>query len=258
MGFLSKVLPFAGAALGVAVPGLAPFIGPALGAFQQQRNSNKSTKLGQQAAQMADPFGSQRGQYQGMLSDIYTNPQAYLNNPSHQAVQAKQMNAINSRNRASGYLGSGKSDMDLADYQAQSDAQYLDQEKQRLAELSGAGFNPSAGAGYLYQGGQQALNYGNMALGSAMTPMMKSWYDDFMRKSGGVPPSQQQMDTAYNQAGGAGDPGGASESGGLGGLYAPNQQQMDTAYNQAGGYGDPGGYDTGGGLDLSSLWGGGP
>lgn len=140
-----------------------PLIGMAI---QQWRNANKYGDISNDVLNIANPFGGERDKYQKMLSDIYTDPTAVLNNPSHVATVTKQMNAIEARNRASGYMGSGKNSLDLADYQANADAQYLDAEKARLAQLAGAQFGPEAAAALWMKGQENQMNSESNALGA--------------------------------------------------------------------------------------------
>lgn len=96
-----------------------------------------------------DPFGSQRAGYQGMLKKAWDDPTSVLNDPAHKAIQERQMAALGAKLGASGYMGSGLEKMNLADYLATSDNQFLGQEKDRLALLGGANIGPAAAAGLI-------------------------------------------------------------------------------------------------------------
>jgi hypothetical protein len=118
-------------------------------------------------APQMNPFGSQRNYYQSILRNSYANPEEYLNNPAHRAIQDRQMGSISSKLAASGYMGSGKEMADLADYLATSDNQYLDEEQRRLADLAGAGIGPSAAAGLIQTGIMGSIASRNNALANA-------------------------------------------------------------------------------------------
>lgn len=136
-------------------------------AGQQFYNADKYRDLGNEAANRADPFGlGNRQKYQGLLSQIYDDPTAFLNSPGHQAVVTSGMNAIQARNRAGGYMGSGKDQTDLANYLASENAKYLDQEKGRLSHLAGAQFDPANAANMLMRSGELGLGAQNNALGA--------------------------------------------------------------------------------------------
>lgn len=96
-----------------------------------------------------NPFGSQRAGYQTMLKKAWDDPTAVLNDPAHKAIQERQMAALSAKLGASGYMGSGLEKMNLADYLATSDNQFLGQEKDRLALLGGANIGPAAAAGLI-------------------------------------------------------------------------------------------------------------
>lgn len=223
---------------GLMLPGM-------LAGAQAWNQSDKYRQLGMDAADRADPFGSQRAQYAQRLQDTYTNPQAVLDDPQHQAVVQKQTNAINSRNRASGYLGSGKNSMDLADYQATSDAQYLNQERDQLGNLSGAQFNPANAGSLMMQGGQLALGSDRMALDAVLTPYLAQLQQQYggprIQPGGGYPGGG-----GYNVGSGGYNVGGGPTGGNFGSV-GPNGPQMPTVPTGIGsgtwggnGYPDPG------------------
>lgn len=195
-----------GMAGGLMLPG-------GLAALQNWNQADKYRKLGEDAANRSDPFGSQRAQYAQRLSDTYSNPQAVLDDPQHRAVVDKQSNRINSRNRASGYMGSGKANMDLADYQAQADAQYLNHERDQLGNLAGAQFNPANAGNMMMQGGMLGLTSDKAALDAAMTPYLaylQSQYAGNRVQGGGQMPGGGNPVRGGSTRGGSGGARGAA------------------------------------------------
>lgn len=99
--------------------------------------SNKMMDLAQQAAQMQDPFGPQRPQYQAALANLYANPSSITSMPGYQAG----LNAVERKMASQGYLGSGNMMAALSQY----GGDFFDKEVARLSMLSGAQFAPTGG-----------------------------------------------------------------------------------------------------------------
>lgn len=140
-------------------------------AGKQLSDSYKYPALGREAAKVSNPFGDSRQEYIGRLHDAYTNPTAVLNDPAHLAIQERQMAALSAKLGASGYMGSGLEKTQLADYLATSDNQFLGQEKDRLAQLSGSQFNPASAGNLIMQGGQLGLQSSSAAIDSLLRPI---------------------------------------------------------------------------------------
>lgn len=155
------------------LPGYAnASVAPALAtAAKQYSDAGQYEKLGQQAANMANPFGD-RSLYVNKLRDLYTNPNAFMSDPSYQWRLNQGMGNLNRMLNAQGYQGSGKANIDLLNYAQNAASQEWDKEVQRLAMLGGAQFNPADAAKYLMQGGELKLNSQNNALASLFYPYM--------------------------------------------------------------------------------------
>ena len=61
----------------------------------------------QSAANAADPFASQRGQYQTMLSNLINNPSSITSNPGYQFGLQQSQNAVEGSAAANGMVNSG-------------------------------------------------------------------------------------------------------------------------------------------------------
>ena len=120
--------------------------------------SEQQRKLAQQAAQMQDPFASQRGYYAQQLQQLQADPSGYLTNlPGYQAG----IQAVNRGMAAGGYLGSGNQMTALQQY----GGNIFNQEASRLANLAGAQFSPTGGQ-TLLQGTANANQLMSSSLGS--------------------------------------------------------------------------------------------
>lgn len=88
--------------------------------------------------QIADPFHSQRAQYQTQLSSLMSNPSSFLSSPLAQAMNQNGIEAINRTAAAKHQLKSGNRLADLMKYgQGNAASQYFNQ-AQLLGGLSGA------------------------------------------------------------------------------------------------------------------------
>lgn len=129
--------------------------------------SEQQRKLAQQAAQMQDPFGPQRGQYQAQLSALMADPSSITRIPGYQAG----IQAVNRGMAAGGYLGSGNQMTALQKF----GGDFYNQQLSLLSGLAGANISPSGGP-MLLQGTQQANALASSALGSigygAMSPQL--------------------------------------------------------------------------------------
>lgn len=138
-------------------------------ALNQWNNSGKYMDLATKYKDEVNPFDlAQRKYYQGLLQQSYTDPTTFLQDPGHTATLDKQMNVLQGRLRGTGYMGSGKEGMDLADFQAQSDAQYLQKEREQLAGLAGSNIGPQSAADLIKTGITGSMQSQSDALGSLM------------------------------------------------------------------------------------------
>lgn len=91
-----------------------------------------------QIREIADPFYSQRSQYQTQLSNLMANPSSFLSSPLVQAMNANGIEAINRTAAAKKQLNSGNRLADLMKFgQGNAASQYFNQ-AQLLGGLSGA------------------------------------------------------------------------------------------------------------------------
>lgn len=119
--------------------------------------SNKMMDLAKQAAQMQDPFGAQRPQYQQKLSALYADPSSITTMPGYQAG----LDAVERKMASQGYLGSGNMMAALQKY----GGDFFDKEVARLSALSGAQFAPTGGNA-LITGSQVGMDLASRALAS--------------------------------------------------------------------------------------------
>lgn len=112
------------------------------------------TAVGQAAAKVADPWASQRGQYQTMLSQLTQNPgSAMQNNPFFKWQMNQGLDAVNRKMAASGGRVSGNRMMALSDYAQNQSGQNFFQLADLYALLGGAkNQNPAAAASMMLAG----------------------------------------------------------------------------------------------------------
>jgi hypothetical protein len=131
---------------------------------------NKQSQNAADAARAADPFGSQRGQYQQDLAALMNDPSSFANNPAYKFARDEGQAALERSNVAKGYLGSGNMGYDLMNYGQQAAYKGLNDEKNFLAKLAGADTGSPAAAGQLGLTGQnQGLAQQYQAAGSLGT-----------------------------------------------------------------------------------------
>lgn len=132
------------------------YIVPALAAGQglydlYGSGSNSAQGISSAAAAAADPFSSQRGQYQGMLQGLMSG-QNFTSDPSYQARFNAGQQAIERSAAARGMLGSGNLLTELTKYgQEQASGEYQNQFA-RLAKLAGVDAGSPGEAGRILAG----------------------------------------------------------------------------------------------------------
>lgn len=178
MDYIRANGPFDWQTLGGSIdPYLAQRLALIGGAWNSYDNAGKYMDTANSWAERSDPFGQFRKYYGDKLKSSYDDPVAFLNDPEHQAIQGRQMNILQGRTRAGGYMGSGKEMMDLSDYLAQSDAQYLTQQREMLGKMAGMGLSPADAARIAMQGQDQSIKAKDAALGQivqAITPVPRN------------------------------------------------------------------------------------
>lgn len=188
--------------------------------------SAQSQFAGQQGAQLADPFASQRGQYQNQLSTLLSNPGSIESSPLFQFSYQKGLDALNNHLAGTGQFNSGNALRAASDYNAGAITNQFFPQANLLATLSGATTGSPAAAGMSYVGGinrsqdqrsmaQAAKNFG--AQPSAMDSGTPWW---------ATPDWGNQVRSSLT-----GPEGGSNTGLPSGGAYADPYAQLN-AYNQ--------------------------
>lgn len=127
----------------------------------------------QQAAGAADPFASQRGQYQTMLSSLINDPSSITSTPGYQFGLQQSQNAVEGSAAANGMVNSGNVLSALSTNAQGYAATQLNNQELLLAQLSGANVGSPGTAGQILQGqnqlNQQAAGTVGNAIGGAVT-----------------------------------------------------------------------------------------
>ena len=134
-------------------------------------NMGQVINFGREAANVADPFASQRQQYQQQLQQLMTNPDSIQNTPGYQFRMDQGINAIDRAAAAKGMLGSGNRMYDLTNYAQGLASQEYDNQINRLMNLSGATTgSPAAAAQSMMEGlrtgyGMEQQRYNDIGAG---------------------------------------------------------------------------------------------
>lgn len=142
-----------------------------------------SKTTGQQAAQIADPFASQRPQYQTMLSQLMANPSEVTQLPGYQFNFNQGLQALQRQEAASGTLASGTGDIAAVQYGQNYATSAFQTYEQMLAQLAGANTGSPGTAGSLYASGANAA-------GSAGSSFLASLLGSFNTSSPAADVSQ--------------------------------------------------------------------
>ena len=125
------------------------------------------------AANAADPFASQRGQYQSMLSNLINNPSSITSTPGYQFGLTQSQNAVEGSAAANGMVNSGNVLSALSNNAQGYASSQLTNQELLLAQLSGANVGSPGTAGQILQNqnnlNQQAAGTVGNAVGSAVT-----------------------------------------------------------------------------------------
>lgn len=111
-----------------------------------------------QLTNIADPWSSQRGQYQETLSNLIKDPSSFVNSPLFQSATQAGIDAVNRSAASRGLLKSGNRLQALMDYGQQQAPKTFFQMTDLLSTLSGAR-NQNPGGGL-----QAAANLGNLGV----------------------------------------------------------------------------------------------
>lgn len=121
-----------------------------------------------QAAAAADPFASQRGQYQTMLSDLISNPSSITSQPGYQFGLQQSQNAVEGSAAANGMVNSGNVLSALSTNAQGYAATQLNNQELLLAQLSGANVGSPGTAGQILQNQNQANQQAAGTLGNSI------------------------------------------------------------------------------------------
>ena len=133
----------------------------------------------QQASGQADPFASQRPQYQQMLQSLISNPSSVTSTPGYQFQMQQALAGVEGSAAANGMLNSGNVLSALTTQAGnQASTGYYNQ-AELLAQLAGANVGSPGEAGAITQG-QNVLNQqGTSALagsiGNAVSSGVNNW-----------------------------------------------------------------------------------
>ena len=122
----------------------------------------------QQAAGAADPFASQRGQYQSMLSNLINNPSSITSQPGYQFNLDQGLKSVQASAAANGMLNSGNVLTSLQQYGSNYASNQLQNQELLLAQLAGANVGSPGTAGQILQNQNQANQQSASALGNAV------------------------------------------------------------------------------------------
>lgn len=137
-----------------------------------------------QASAAADPFASQRGQYQALLQQLMTGKDSAgkaapfsSSDPSYAFRFQQGEQAIDRSLGAKGLLNSGQRLTALNDYgQGMASTEYAN-EFSRLSQLAGANVGSPAAAAQIMAGTQQANQQSVTALGGAFGKAVSGWFN---------------------------------------------------------------------------------
>lgn len=147
-----------------SVPSWLSFAGNLYGASQAGKTGP--------AAAAADPFASQRPQYQAMLSNLFKDPSAFLQSPFVQSQLKTGTDAINRASGATGHLGSGNRLAELDAYGQNLAQKSLMDYASLLGKFGGADSGSPGQAGQIIQQGNTDQTNGYLhALDSGLSLM---------------------------------------------------------------------------------------
>lgn len=187
-----------------------------------RQQSGQSLQYGDQAARYADPFMSQRGQYQNQLSELMKNPGSFGSSPTYQFAFDQGLEALNRRSAATGKTGSGNYLADLMKYGQGMASQQFFPQANLLAQLAQGGSNPGAAGASFALGTARSQDQAQM--GAAVGAYGRN-----------APQQQQQQQPWWMQpTPGAGGAGTGLPSGGA----MPYQNNL-AGYSRGGVFGNP-------------------
>ena len=172
----------------------------------------------ERAAALADPFASQRPQYQQQLSDLMSGKTPYEQTAGAQFAEQQGIDAVTAHNRSTGHANSGNEEMDIAKYATGVAGQGYQQQMSNLMTLSGATTGAPGAAGGFVAGQStsdtNALNTFGSTVGNAVmgSDTVKGWMGGPMQDMTGFSTPAAAAPWVGSSAGGGGG-GGALGSG---------------------------------------------
>lgn len=121
------------------------------------------SQTAQTGAALADPFASQRPQYQQQLSQLMSNPSSVTNTPGYQFNFNQGETALQRQEAATGNLNSGTADINAVQYGQNYATNTFNTYEQMLAQLAGGNLS-QGNAGSVYAGAMQGPNQATSGL----------------------------------------------------------------------------------------------
>jgi hypothetical protein len=156
---------------------IAGVAGSVLGSVASSAISGGGNSGASGAAAAADPFASQRGQYQTMLSNLINNPSSITSQPGYQFGLQQSNNAVEGSAAANGMVNSGNVLQALSTNSQGYAAQQLNNQELLLAQLAGANVGSPGTAGQILQGQNTANQASAGALGSQIGSAVTSGFN---------------------------------------------------------------------------------
>ena len=225
-----------------------------------QQQSVQSQGIANEASRLADPFASQRGQYQTMLSKTMANPGEFGSSPAYQFAFDQGLQGVNRSLAKGGMLNSGNRLTELTKYgQGMAGQQYFNQAN-LLSGLAGARSGSPVGAAQALQGGwAQSQDQATQAAAAKAALQNQQPYRPTQPKSFDPSALAKQLGTSsgssYSPSDGMsrgsggpryGESNGASNAPYAGFDYSyqdPLQQSVSSPYDEGYSFGQPGTYD---------------
>lgn len=141
-------------------------VGAVVGAVGSAAVSSAMAPSPGAAASAADPFSSQRGQYQSMLSNLINNPSSITSTPGYQFGLDQSNKAVEGSAAANGMVNSGNVLQALSTNSQNYASQQLNNQELLLAQLSGANVGSPGTAGQILANQNQSNQQAGAALGN--------------------------------------------------------------------------------------------
>lgn len=102
--------------------------------------------MAQNAFGQSNPFGPYRAQYAQQLAGLMANPGSIVNDPGYEFLKEQGEKSLTRGMGPQGLVGSGNEKIALEKFGTGFASDYLNQQRQLLAQLSGAGIAPNFGS----------------------------------------------------------------------------------------------------------------